>query len=186
MSAQESIEAAFRQLLMRKPYQQLTVSEVCKQAGVSRNTFYATFDDKEALIERLFDRHAFASIQSIGDLLERDHLIALRKTLLKRYYDNLFEEKEYYLALVCPLHKSSDTTFLRVAGRVIYAYDKKMIEASGRSIPPWEAEYIATYYSSSEAAVTQKWISEGMIIPPKDISLLVSKMVLPFWEQLYT
>lgn len=186
MNAQKSIETALSQLLQQKPYQQLTVSEICGHAGVSRNTFYTLFDDKESLVETLFERHAFESLLSIGSLLQREQLVTLRESLLRQYYENLYAQKEYYLALVCPLQKSSDDTFMRIACRVIYAHDMKMVKASGKSIPLWEAEYIATYYSSSEAAVTQKWISEKMVVSVNDISTLVSRMVLPFWESLYT
>ena len=37
-----SIKDAFLQLLMKKDYMQITITDLCKYAGVSRGTFYAS------------------------------------------------------------------------------------------------------------------------------------------------
>ena len=38
-----SIKDAFLQLLLKKDYMQITITDLCKYAGVSRGTFYTHF-----------------------------------------------------------------------------------------------------------------------------------------------
>jgi AcrR family transcriptional regulator len=47
---QQQISEAFLQLLQNEPYEEITVSELCKEAGVSRQTFYTLFQKKENVL----------------------------------------------------------------------------------------------------------------------------------------
>ncbi len=49
------IREAFFDLLKRKGFDKLTVSELCKQAQINRGTFYLHYEDKYALITELID-----------------------------------------------------------------------------------------------------------------------------------
>lgn len=173
-------------MLEQKPYPKITVSELCSQADVSRNTFYALYDDKDCLIQSLFQQHVFDRIWHTRNLFQPKELFALSDRLHQQFYTNIYKEKEYYMNLVCPLQKCGDNTFMRTIARVIHSYDLKMIEVSGKDIAPWEAEYIALFYSASQAALTQKWIADKMVVPVEDISEATAKMVLPFWDRLFS
>lgn len=48
--SQSRIAAAMLALLERKPFSAVTVSELCRAAGVSRPTFYSLFDSMEEVI----------------------------------------------------------------------------------------------------------------------------------------
>lgn len=49
-SSQTRIAGAMLALLERKPFSALTVSELCREAGVSRPTYYSLFDSMEEVI----------------------------------------------------------------------------------------------------------------------------------------
>ena len=49
-----SIKDAFLQLLMKKDYMQITITDLCKYAGVSRGTFYAHFGNIGQVVDELF------------------------------------------------------------------------------------------------------------------------------------
>lgn len=54
----ESLQGALLQLIVKKPYDKITVTELCKKAGVSRMAFYGNFDSKEEIFKRIvFDLH---------------------------------------------------------------------------------------------------------------------------------
>jgi AcrR family transcriptional regulator len=65
---QESIQAALVALLGGKPYDKITVTELCARADVSRITFYAHYADKDALIEEMFQRLAAVALADFGRL----------------------------------------------------------------------------------------------------------------------
>ena len=49
-----SIKDAFLQLLMKKDYMQINMTDLCKYAGVSRGTFYAHFGNIGQVVDELF------------------------------------------------------------------------------------------------------------------------------------
>lgn len=60
LESQRQIAAAFTVLLREKPYSQISVSAICKEAGVSRQTFYTLFSSKENIVLYVLrKRHTF-------------------------------------------------------------------------------------------------------------------------------
>ena len=47
LQSQRQIAEAMMALIQQKPYAQITVSELCKAAGISRQTFYTLFTSRE-------------------------------------------------------------------------------------------------------------------------------------------
>lgn len=52
----ESIETALLFLLEKKDMKQISVSELVRKAGVSRNAFYRNYKSKEEILEAYYDR----------------------------------------------------------------------------------------------------------------------------------
>lgn len=50
------IETALFTLIQRKPFQEITISELCEQAMVSRRTFYRNFEDKQDVLFYYFSK----------------------------------------------------------------------------------------------------------------------------------
>lgn len=60
LSSQEQIVEAFLTLLRRSPYSAITISSICKEAGVSRQTFYSLFASRKELITYMLGKkHLF-------------------------------------------------------------------------------------------------------------------------------
>ena len=52
-SSSEKIETAFLALLLNKKYEDISISDICKQANINRSTFYAHYDDINDLIIKI-------------------------------------------------------------------------------------------------------------------------------------
>ena len=65
-----SIKDAFLQLLMKKDYMQITITDLCKYAGVSRGTFYAHFGNIGQVVDELFS-DALCDIKNMALLSEK-------------------------------------------------------------------------------------------------------------------
>lgn len=48
------IKQTLIEVLTEKPFEQITVTELCKRADISRITFYAHYNDKFALVDEMF------------------------------------------------------------------------------------------------------------------------------------
>ena len=60
LTSQRQIAEAMMRLIQDKPYAQISVSELCKEAGISRQTFYSLFDSKEnVVIYELLSSHCY-------------------------------------------------------------------------------------------------------------------------------
>ncbi len=53
VKTRRSIHAAFRKLLKKMDYSQVTVSAIAREAQINRNTFYAHYDSVETLLEEI-------------------------------------------------------------------------------------------------------------------------------------
>ena len=54
--SQSAIAEALLNLMKEKPYSRISVSEICKRAGVSRQTFYTLFESKDNVIAYELER----------------------------------------------------------------------------------------------------------------------------------
>ena len=65
----EKIETAFLSLILNNKYEDITISQVCKQAGINRSTFYCHYDDINDLIVKIEGRFAngMATIFGFGE-----------------------------------------------------------------------------------------------------------------------
>lgn len=183
MGARGAIERAFKAALVTKPYSKITVSEICVQADVSRKTFYALFRDKEAIVESLFDQHVVNPLRNLQHTLVMDDRLLMQDAFTVRIYESLYKEKPYYTDLVGPM-RGRDDTFLRVVTNAIYELNMKHIEVMVKMHEGWKRDYAAYFFASSQAMLMQKWISDGMTIPPKELAKLYNSFTMPFWKNL--
>ena len=54
----EKIETAFLSLILNHKYEDITISQVCKQASINRSTFYCHYDDINDLIIKIESKFA--------------------------------------------------------------------------------------------------------------------------------
>lgn len=69
----EKIETAFLSLILNHNYEDITISQICKQANINRSTFYVHYDDINDLIIKIESKFAkgMASIFNFG--LRQEH-----------------------------------------------------------------------------------------------------------------
>ncbi len=90
----EKIETAFLTLILNHKYEDITISQVCKQAGVNRSTFYCHYDDINDLIIKIEGKFAnsMAGIFNFGERQTHEAMIEMF-TFVK-------ENKHFYKAFL--------------------------------------------------------------------------------------
>ena len=80
-ASSEKIETAFLTLILNHKYEDISISEVCKQAGVNRSTFYCHYDDINDLIIKIEGKFAkeTASIFNFGERQTHEAMVELFK-----------------------------------------------------------------------------------------------------------
>ncbi|MDO4290575.1 MAG: TetR/AcrR family transcriptional regulator [Eggerthellaceae bacterium] len=179
-----SIEDAFKSVLKEKPYSKITVSEICDRACVSRRTFYKYFQDKEAIVGELFDRHVMKPLRDVHAILPLRDTKLMENVFIERMYESIYAERAYYTDLVGPM-RGCDDTFLRVATWAIHAFNTEHIQRIVEGRADWKIDYVAYFFASSQAMLVQKWISDGMEVSPAELAELYNSITMPFWERVY-
>lgn len=101
-----SLKNAICKLILVKPYSEITITELCKEAGINRNTFYLHYYSKDDLIEDL-----------IADIVEKllyfnngakVHEYLFKNSNMTEYLlRQLFKELEEYKKLLCAIEKDT-------------------------------------------------------------------------------
>lgn len=78
-ASSEKIETAFLTLILNHNYEDITISQVCKQAGINRSTFYAHYDDINDLIIKIESEFAqgTANIFNYGERQTHEAMIEM-------------------------------------------------------------------------------------------------------------
>ena len=95
--ARQAIRAATKELMGERPVEQISVKEVLAAAGVSRNTFYKYYADKQALLNDVFDAElTHANWFDYGVSWPERHLWLFRHLLSDRqFYLNALKSPEF-------------------------------------------------------------------------------------------
>lgn len=79
----ESLQGALLKLIKIKPYDSITVTELCKKAGVSRMAFYGNFSSKDDIFRRIVSDLHREMLAKIGS--------PFRQMLSEQWYCDLFK-----------------------------------------------------------------------------------------------
>ena len=95
LASQKQIADAFLRLLRQTPYPSISVSAICKEAGVSRQTFYSIFESKENIIlYELTGKHQFSPGKTCCE-----KTMSLEE-LCSEYSEYITDKKEFLSLLV--------------------------------------------------------------------------------------
>lgn len=85
-TTKEAITTAFIKLYMQKPYEKITIKELCQKAPVARTTFYEYYENLAQLKAEIEDR----TIQGILELADQTCDENITNIDLTKYFLNVF------------------------------------------------------------------------------------------------
>ncbi len=156
-------------LMEEKPIAKITTSELCRHAGINRNTFYRHYDSPEALLETIEEELYQQVKQSIERSLRNGSITTLLTEICQAIYDN----RDLCAVL---FSEYGDKDFLRHI--IDLAHDRTIAEwrVSGAEDKKEQVEMLYHFSVSGSVAIIQKWIQEGMEKSPQDIALFIEKV----------
>jgi AcrR family transcriptional regulator len=163
---------ALMELLVKKPFDDITVQDVLEGAGVSRSTFYTHYRDKNDLflsdVEEFFESMATA-LSRFGDKSER-------VAPVQELFAHIGESRPFYNALV-ESGRMPDVMELGLGhfGRGIAQRLNEIPRA--RTIPPDRRAAIAHGLAGSLFSLLTWWIQHGMTLSPEEMDKLFHRLV---------
>ena len=182
MGAKEAIVRSFREVIAKKPYPKITVTEICRQAHLSRKTFYDNFQDKEAIVEAIFDDGVVKPIRMMNDMLSTEQAKSMSDIYMENIYVAILDDRDCYQRLIRSI-RGVDDTFIRVVTHSLERLNDEIL-SDLTAMDALEREYIAYFFASSQAMLLQKWIYDGMPLSPKELGALYKKMTASYWLSL--
>lgn len=87
-------------LMRRKNFEKIKISDICEESLVNRSTFYAHYDDKYELLIDLFEERKLSLLKDFEDnenkAFSKEYLMELLSILI----DHIEENKEIYSAIL--------------------------------------------------------------------------------------
>lgn len=153
---------ALLQLLEKKEYDFITVTEICKKAGVNRSTFYLHYETIDDLLFETVERinkkfHlAFNNQIVIPAEFNKEDLFFINDSYIIPYLHFIKENRKVYQLIhkepyIFKLHDTFSSLYNNLFSVILEKY----------GVPEEEKEYIFSFFSFGLVAVIQKWIERG-------------------------
>ena len=173
------MDLALISLLKKKPFDYITVSEICETAGVNRSTFYLHYETVGDLLEEttrylLDDFLSYFSIdtQSVALNLrncELNDLVFISDKYLTPYFTYIKDHKEVFGTAL--LHNKT-LGFEEVYKRMFDNIFNPILDRF--NYPQNDRPYVMMYYLNGINAIVSEWLKNKCDKPIEEISKIVS------------
>ena len=149
---------ALENICKRKTLENITVSQIAQEAGVTRQVFYHHFDDKFELASWIHYVHLYQSVK--GALEENPGRVWYFTT--KNWMYQLLENKAFYMNA---FQSVSQKEFQRIIRDFFFdSYKWQMEQRMKRNLREEEVYVLRTYLLGGMETIYE-WIAGGMIMP---------------------
>lgn len=157
----ERVKAAFIQGVEARGYEDVTISDICDEAGISRKTFYTYFEDKQAVLRAIIDDDCIKPNQQLYPLFKGKNPDVSSLLLTQALYEGILTHAEFYKRLVGRTHAR---IFINTFQDAVFDMSMALFG------PPPKGEedrfrYAMRFGASSQAGIIVEWIRDNMKIP---------------------
>lgn len=157
---------ALLHLMTERPLAEITVTQLCSEASVNRNTFYAHYASPSDVLDELMgelgarNAHALAVTRRRGSIAWLTELCA-----------NIRDERDAYSAL---LSTSEGRSYIEQ--EIASAY-RLVMDSSAERIrsDPGHADVFA-FATGGSMALIEHWLSEGAERSPEEMAILINRL----------
>lgn len=169
IKTKESLFDALGRLLREKEFDRITVSDIVKEAGITRKTFYNHYQDKIEMVQD-YQKMLIGKIillkKSHSDL-EHDGYVELFR---------LFQEDDTLEGLLS-LTGSEDMQSL-IKQMILQSWENEL-KSSEIELDPLVAEYQAVLIMNAIFGIIQHWLTAGKRVPPEKMAEIVLQLHFP-------
>ena len=156
----DQLEEAIFHLLSEKEYKDISISELCNKAWVSRCTFYRNYKDMDDIIYQYFMRKSKCWWE-------------------ENYASFLKEEKNVSVSLFEYLLSLKEEILIVYQRGLSYIFEKHIFDSAinGRNILDKEQSYSSARVSGSIVGLTNEWVRRGMQDSPEYLAKFLNKEI---------
>ena len=152
---------ALLQLLEKKEFEFITITEICEKAGVNRSTFYLHYENTDDLLLETLEmlnkkfNSAFNNQKINVNISSKEELYFINEEYLIPYLNYVKENKKIYKLI----HKKP--YLFKSQSKLSNFYNELFSSILDKySVSDEEKEYIFSYYTFGVVSVIQKWVEK--------------------------
>ena len=150
----QALEASLKHMLLKKPFDKITIRDLTEDCGVSRMTFYYHFQDIYDLVE-------WACIHDAREALAGKKTYADWPEGLAQIFEAVLENKPFVLNAYRALERGRMERFLyHLTADLIRGVVDEC--SQGTAISEEDKTFIADFYKYSFVGLMLDWIARGM------------------------
>lgn len=158
------IANSFKKLVNKKPIEKITVSDITKEANISRQTFYRHFLDKYDLMNWYFDKILLESFDHMGE----------GRTLYECLYKKFVFIKEERLFFKEAFRLDDKNCLKDHDFELIYDFYAKRINEKGHHELDDDIKFLLEMYCNGSIFMTVKWVMNDCL---EDPSIIVNNLI---------
>ena len=174
LMSQELISRAMMRLIQEKPFTQISVSELCKTAGISRQTFYSLFTSRENVM--VFALHARCGCGADPELSLRESGADPRPASREDRLRSLCRGYSQYL------YRNRDLIRILAENRIDYLLYDSLYDLFNHadclfgSLDACARSYASGFYAGGVSCVARQYAREGCAASPQQLEDLLMRL----------
>ena len=173
-------EALFS-LMKEKPFDAITVTDICKKAMIHRTTFYHHFEDKYHLLRcalTTLQQKFLADIPPVSSETEHSAFYAL---VLDQIIDHLFENQDMYRSIL-QSNGYEDSIFQifesYISAQLLYSFS--LFQKNGLGYPSRvPCEILSRFYTGGFLSLVSWWLSSKQEISREQFKSYCRQLITP-------
>ena len=159
--SQQAIACALQELMEQEPYDQISISALCRAAGVSRPTFYSLFGSKDDVVSFLLqESYSYSPAWSCDGMSELEAMCL--------GYSRYITDQRHFLSLLVE----------NAIGYLLYQSIFEALLGCDCFLPDQDASsrrYAANFTAGGLTGIVQDYVTRDAC-PPDELGLLLKRM----------
>ena len=168
------LKDALTKILRRKSIDQITVTELCKTAGINRNTFYSHYSSPASLMEEIEQRFCDELIEQVMEPFSRQDYY----TMLRQVCEFIYQHRDISEIVIM---QKFDDHFVQLIFNACSEYTTSFWTSHG--VTAVDYQFLFRYMSGGSYALIREWITSGYAEDPAVFADRLAKVNLAIANQ---
>lgn len=168
-NAEEIFAESLRKMLENKVLDRITIKDIVKDCGVSRQTFYYHFTDIYQIVEWVYT-------EMVSEALTNNRSFDTWQHGYYRVHESMRNDKLLFTSACRSIKREFLESFMyKVQYDVIYPMVE--VQARGIAVDRKHKEFVARFYCLAFVAMDLEWVQNGMKEDPAEITEAVATLL---------
>ena len=163
-----ALEESLKRLLLKKPLDKITITDITTDCGISRMAFYYHFKDIYDLVE-------WSCVEDGTKALQGKKTYDSWTEGLTQIFEAVLENKPFIMnAYRCISREQIENFLFQLTSDLIMGVVKEQEQAANTTIPDKDKRFIADFYKYSFVGIMLDWIKQGMKEDYEEIARMIA------------